>query len=121
IRESMRILPASAYSQRMTVEGVELGPFQLPPAAVVIFSQLITHHMPSLFSDPEQFLPDRWQKSAPSPYAYLPFGNGPRMCIGAALGMMQLKISMVSMLQKFKFTVQPHASINAKVMSTMLF
>jgi hypothetical protein len=43
------------------------------------------------------------------------------MCIGAALGMMQMKISLARMLQQFKFSVTPHAAVNAKVMSTMLF
>jgi len=105
----------------MTAEPVELGPFQLPAGAVVIFSQLMTHHIPALFPEPEKFLPDRWLTTAPSPYAYLPFGGGARMCIGAALGTMQLKISLTRMLQQFKFSVPAYATVNARVMSTMLF
>jgi len=121
VKESMRILPASCYSQRLTAEAVELGPFRLSPGAVVIFSQLITHHMPQLFDEPERFAPDRWKSITPSPYAYLPFGNGPRMCIGAALGSMQLRISLTTILQKFKLATLPNANVNARVMSTMLF
>jgi cytochrome P450 len=121
LRESMRILPASSYSQRIAAEPVELGPFQLSPGSVVIFSQLITHHMPDLYPDPEQFRPDRWLTISPSPYAYLPFGAGPRMCIGAALGMMQLKISLCTILQRFKVSSVANSSVNARVMSTMLF
>ncbi len=89
----------------MVAEPVELGPFQLSPGNVVIFSQLLTHHNPALFPEPEKFLPERWETIAPSPYAYLPFGGGPRMCIGAALGMMQLKISLSRMLQQFRFSI----------------
>ena len=66
-------------------------------------------------------LPDRWKTINPSPYAYLPFGAGPRMCIGAALGMMQLKISLPTILRRFKLTVEPGAEVNGRVMSTMLF
>ncbi|HVJ68005.1 MAG TPA: cytochrome P450 [Caulifigura sp.] len=121
LKESMRILPASSFLHRMTAEPVELGPFQLPAGAVVIFSQLMTHHMPELFPQPDRFLPERWSTISPSPYAYLPFGGGARMCIGAALGTMQLKISLTRMLQQFKFTVPAGAAVNAKVMSTMLF
>lgn len=121
LKESMRVLPASAYSQRITAEAVDLGPFQLRPGAVVIFSQFITHHLPTLYAEPERFLPDRWKTITPSPYAYLPFGAGPRMCIGAALGMMQLKISLPTMLKKFKMTVAPQSQINGHVRSTMLF
>jgi cytochrome P450 len=121
LRESMRILPASAYSQRIAAEPVELGPFHLNPGSVVIFSQLVTHHIPDLYTQPETFNPDRWQTLAPSPYAYLPFGAGPRMCIGAALGMMQLKISLPTFLGRYKMNVVAGAEVNARVMSTMLF
>ena len=121
IRESMRIMPASAYSQRVASEPVDLGPFRLNPGNAVIFSQFITHHMPSLFPQPEKFLPDRWLTANPSPYAYLPFGAGPRMCIGASLGMMQFKISLPTILGKFKLSMTPGAEVQARVMSTMLF
>ncbi|MFG0335283.1 MAG: cytochrome P450, partial [Maioricimonas sp. JB049] len=121
LKESMRILPASSYSQRVAAEPTKLGPFDLAPGAVVIFSQFITHHLPELYAEPERFRPDRWLEISPSPYAYLPFGAGPRMCIGAALGMMQLKVSLPSLLQRFKFSLVPEATVNARVMSTMLF
>lgn len=121
LKESMRILPASSFLHRMTAEPVELGPFQLPAGAVVIFSQLMTHHMRELYPEPDQFRPERWRTIAPSPYAYLPFGGGARMCIGAALGTMQLKISLTRILQQFKVSVPADAAVNARVMSTMLF
>lgn len=121
LKESMRILPASAYSLRVASEPVELGPFQVKAGSVVIFSQFITHHLPELFSQPERFLPDRWKTLTPSPYAYLPFGAGPRMCIGAALGMMQLKISLPSILGRYKVSVQEGADVDGRVQSTMLY
>jgi cytochrome P450 len=121
IKESMRVLPASSYSQRITSEPVDLGPFSLPRGAVIIFSQFITHHLPELYPRPESFQPERWTTITPSPYAYLPFGAGPRMCIGAALGMMQLKITLPTILKRFKLSVEEGAAINARVMSTMLF
>lgn len=121
LKESMRILPASAHSQRVAAEPLQLGPFHLNPGNPVIFSQFITHHMPSLFPEPEKFLPDRWLTATPSPYAYLPFGAGPRMCIGAPLGMMQFKISLPTILGKFKLSMVPGAEVQARAMSTMLF
>lgn len=121
LKESMRVLPASAYSQRIASGPVQLGPFELTPGSVVVFSQLITHHMPDLFPQPEKFLPERWASITPSPYAYLPFGAGPRMCIGAALGMMQLKISLPTFLKSRKVSLMANSEIAAKVMSTMLY
>ena len=120
IKESMRILPASSYSQRITAAPVELGPFKLAPGAGIVFSQYITHHMPSIYADPEAFLPDRWLRINPSPYQYLPFGAGPRMCLGASLAMMILKAAIPTILQRFKVTMVPHTEVSGKVISTML-
>jgi cytochrome P450 len=121
VKESMRILPASCYSQRIAAEPVQLGPFQLQRGAAVIFSQFITHRIPEIYSQPDVFLPDRWNSISPNAYAYLPFGAGPRMCVGAALGMMQLKISLPMLLSRFKMSIVPNAEINGRILSTMLF
>lgn len=120
IKESMRVLPASAYSQRMTTQPTELGPFQLPCAAGVIFSQFMTHHSPELYPDPEAFRPERWVDLNPSPYAYLPFGAGPRMCIGGPLALLIMKTVLPTILQRFKLTSVPYSEVSGKVISTML-
>jgi cytochrome P450 len=120
LKESMRVLPASAYSQRVTSVPVELGPFSLAPGSVVIFSQFMTHHLPEIFPDPERFVPERWLGLTPSPYAFLPFAAGPRMCIGAALALTIFKITLPVILQRCHLSVVPGASINGKVISTML-
>lgn len=120
IKESMRILPASSYSQRIAAVPVELGPFKLAPGAGIVFSQFITHHLPELFSEPDTFQPDRWLTITPSPYQYLPFGAGPRMCMGAGLAMLIMKTTLPTILQRFKLTVVPNTEVSGKVISTML-
>jgi cytochrome P450 len=120
LKESMRLLPASAYSQRVCAEPVTLGPLQLPRGTWVVFSQIITHHLPSLFPDPQHFRPERWRSIAPSPYAYFPFAAGPRMCIGAGLALMTLKITLAVLLQRRRLGVVPGAAVNARVHHTML-
>jgi cytochrome P450 len=120
IKESMRVLPASSYSQRVNMESVTLGPFHLARGTPVVFSQFVTHHMSELYAEPEQFHPDRWRTISPSPYAYLPFGAGPRMCLGGPLAMLTIKLVLPSILQRFHLTVVPGATINGKVISTML-
>ncbi len=120
VKESMRILPASSYSQRMTAVTTQLGPFTLPPMAGIVFSQYMTHHMPELYPNPEEFRPERWLTINPSPYEYLPFGAGPRMCIGAPLAMLIMKTVLPTILQKFKVTAVPMSEVSGKVISTML-
>jgi cytochrome P450 len=120
VKESLRILPASSYSQRFASQATRLGPFDLPYAGGVIFSQFITHHLPELYPDPEAFVPDRWLRCAPSPYAYLPFGSGPRMCIGGPLALVIVKTVLPAILQRFKLTAVPYTEVTGKVISTML-
>lgn len=120
LKESMRVLPASSYSPRVTAVPTRLGPLQLAPETPVIFSQFITHHLPELYDDPDSFRPERWLRIAPSPYAYLPFGAGPRMCLGAPLAMMTLRTILPAILKRYRLSVVPGAEISGRVIATML-
>ena len=120
LKESMRIMPASGYSQRIAAEPVDLGPFRLRRGEPVIFSQFITHRLPGIYQDPESFIPDRWRSLSVSPYAYLPFGNGPRMCIGAPLAMMILKVTLPSILKRYRFSAVSGSEVSGAIRSTML-
>ena len=120
IRESMRVLPASSYSQRVCVRATQLGPLNLPPMTPVIFSQYITHHRPDLYPDPDRFQPERWDSITPTSYEYLPFGAGARRCIGAPLAMVELRTVLTVMLKKFHFELLPGSIVDGQVVSTML-
>ncbi len=120
IKESMRILPASSYSQRITANQTQLGPLTLPAGTPVIFSQFITHHRADLFPDPHVFRPERWADIAPGAYEYLPFGAGPRMCIGASLAMVELRTVLAVILKRFHVQVVADSLVNGRVVSTML-
>ncbi|MCA9035749.1 MAG: cytochrome P450 [Planctomycetaceae bacterium] len=120
IKESMRVLPASAYSQRIVAEPVTLNGIRLSPGTPVVFSQYITHHRPDLFESPDEFQPDRWKTISPSPYEYLPFGAGPRMCIGAPLAMAEIKTALALILKRCRLQMTANATVNGQVISTML-
>lgn len=120
IRESMRVLPASAYSLRVPTSPVTIGPFEaLPRGTPIVFSPLITHRLESLYEEPRLFRPDRWLTLKPVPYGYLPFGAGPRMCLGGPLALEVMRLSLPKFLQR-RMTVAPGSAINAAVESTML-
>lgn len=64
------------------------------------------HHDPAHYPEPECFDPDRFSAEAcrtRTPYTFLPFGEGPRVCIGMRFGMMQVKVGLVSMVRAFRF------------------
>lgn len=120
IRESMRILPSSAYSQRVSNGATELNGVPLKPSSLVIFSQFITHRNEQLFPSASQFQPDRWNTIRPGSYEYLPFGGGARLCLGAQLAMSILHTALPMILSKIGLQVIPGTSINGRVISTML-
>lgn len=119
IKESMRILPTVVYNTRRSVEPFELGRYHLPKGSTVAFSHYITHHLPELYPEPERFNPGRWSTIDPSPYEYLPFGSGPRMCIGASFAGLTLRVVLATMFQRFRFSVVPGVRINRLVDLTM--
>jgi cytochrome P450 len=121
IKESMRLLPASAYSQRINIEPVQLGPYRLPRGTGIVFTPIITHRLPDLYPQPDRFLPDRWLTVRPSPYAYHPFGAGPRLCIGGPLATAIQRIALRMILKRVRLRILPGAKIGAHVEATMLF
>lgn len=119
-KESMRCLPASAYSQRISTGPSEFGTTELRRGTMFIFSQFMTHHLEELYSQPYRFLPQRWETLNVTPYEYLPFAAGPRMCIGATLAMQILHLAVSVIWQRQRLTVVPGATIDGVVTSTML-
>jgi len=119
IKESLRILPPVVWSTRMVERPVRLGPYPLPKGSRVIYSQYMTHHHPELYPNPERFDPNRWLAGDPPPYGYVPFGGGPRLCIGYHFSMMVLRITLSMILQRFRLGLVPGARIDRRVAVTL--
>src|SRR5262249_47384701 len=93
IKESMRVLaPVPIQFIRVCQTEAQLGPFTLPAGANVVLSPFITHRDPERYPEPARFLPERWERLQPTLHEYLPFGAGPRMCIGAAFATLSLRL-----------------------------
>ena len=86
----------------------------------MVFSPLVTHRLPEVYADANQFLPERWESLAPSPYEYLPFAAGPRMCLGAPLAMMIIHLVIPQVLRRFHLRLVPGCQVDARIVSTML-
>ena len=93
IKESLRLLPASAYSQRVNVVPVQLGPLTLPRGTGIVFTPLIVHRLLELYPQPA-LLARPLDRPAADPYAYHPFGPGLRLCIGGPLALAIMRISL---------------------------
>lgn len=74
----------------------------------VTISVMGLHYDPELFPDPDTFNPDRFSEENKGnivPFSYLPFGDGPRVCLGTRFALMQSKVGLAMLLKEFKFAV----------------
>ena len=72
-------------------------------------SQYVMHHWEQYWSDPDKFEPDRFLKSSPKPYTYIPFFLGPRQCIGKNFAILELKCILCELLSRFEVEKDPNA------------
>lgn len=112
VKESLRILPSVVYTQRFATENAVLAGHDVPRGSMIFTSYYVTHHLPELFPEPERFWPERWQAGDVSPYAYLPFSAGSRMCMGAGFATLLFKIALTMIAQRFRLEVLPGTHID---------
>ncbi len=102
VKESLRIISPVPWNGRVTSQETELGGYRLPAGTEVFVSLYHTHHMATIYDEPERFNPDRWDQINPNSYEYNPFSAGPRICIGAAFAMMEIKVVLARLMQRFR-------------------
>ncbi|HEY9640015.1 MAG TPA: cytochrome P450 [Coleofasciculaceae cyanobacterium] len=119
IKESMRVLPPVPWNGRVTSQPTELGGYALPQGTEVFVSLTQTHQMPELYRDPSLFNPQRWETINPTIYEYNPFSAGPRLCIGAGFAMMEIKLVLAMLLQRYRLEFIPQVSIDRVGMVVM--
>ena len=119
VRESLRLFPPVSYYTRKTADQITLGGRSLGKGTTVVFSHYVTHRLPERFPDPHRFIPDRWRSAKPTPYEYLPFGVGPRACIGAAYAKQLISLVLPALLRRFTLTVVPGTHVDRRI-STIL-
>ena len=110
LKESMRLLPVTTVVSRQAIEPVALNGMTLPKNALVLIAPWTLHRRSDYFPDPLRFDPDRFERSRIDTipkYAYLPFSVGPRSCIGSGFAMMQMRINLATILQRYRLTTLP--------------
>ncbi len=122
VKESMRLYPPAWAGTRIAQEEVELRGYRLPKGTIVGFSQYLTHRMPEYFAEPDCFRPERFDPDtgeAHPPYAYIPFGAGPRSCIGSGFALMELKTIVPIILRRFRPDLAPGQRIEIEPLVTL--
>ena len=107
IKESMRLLPVTTVLSRQTAAKVELKGYTLPKGRLILLSPWVLQRSEAYFPEPLSFRPERFDPDIGQEigrYAYLPFSTGPRICIGNAFAMMQMKINLATIWQRYRLT-----------------
>jgi cytochrome P450 len=105
LAESLRLRPPSWVLARTAVEDCELRGVPIPAGSVVLISQHVLHRDPRYFPNPEAFDPDRWldeRQAGRSKMAYIPFGSGPRACIGEGFAWMEGVLLLATFAQRWR-------------------
>jgi cytochrome P450 len=100
VRESLRIHPAGAYSPRLVAESFDLGPYRVARRSLIAWSPLLTRRDPTSWPDPMCFDPSRHLDRDEATYAWLPFGAGPRSCLGFGLARTNLTLLASRLAQR---------------------
>lgn len=110
LKESMRLLPVTTVVSRQTAAKAELKGYTLPKRRLVLLSPWVLQRNEAYFPEPLTFQPERFDPENGQEikkYAYLPFSTGPRICIGNAFAMMQMKINLATIWQRYRLTHAP--------------
>ena len=110
IKESMRLYPPAWGVSRETIAECEIGGYRVPAGTQLLIFLWAMHRDPRHFQDPEAFDPGRWEsrlaKRVPK-YAYLPFGAGPRICIGGSFAMAEAILLLATIAREFRLELVP--------------
>ncbi|XP_015284769.1 PREDICTED: cytochrome P450 3A19-like, partial [Gekko japonicus] len=106
VNETLRLFPPGARIERVCKSTVEINGVTIPEGTVTVIPAYVLHRDPEYWPEPEEFRPERFSKENKEtldPYVFLPFGAGPRNCIGMRFALLTLKVAVVVLLQRYTF------------------
>jgi enediyne biosynthesis protein E7 len=122
IQEAMRLYPPVWLLPRVSIAEDVIGGFRVPAGADVLISPYTLHRDPRHWPDPERFDPDRFAEGQGGDrprYAYIPFGAGPRFCVGNHLGMLEAVLVLATVCRELRLTGLPGRPVVAEPMLSL--
>jgi cytochrome P450 len=119
IQEGLRLYPPFWMIDRMAINEDRVGDVVIPAGSMVIVYVYGAHHAKQAWDYPEEFQPERFVKENEKqrvPFTYLPFGGGPRVCIGNQYAMLQILMILSTILQRYDFELVRQQDIEARAM-----
>ena len=129
IKETLRLYPPAWLLLRQTLEEIPLGSYHVPKGQQIWISAYIMHRHPHFYDQPEAFRPERFDldetgqdlETRLPKFAYLPFGGGPRVCIGNAFALLEAQLLLATIVQRYRLIITPDSTIKLRVGPTLGF
>lgn len=116
IQETMRIYPPAWITDRLANEAEDIKDYHIPKDRMFAIYIYGLHHSKKYWNEPEKFKPKRFEKEnmkgKPS-FAYMPFGGGPRLCIGNNFAMMEMQMVILELVKRYNFELEENQTIEA--------
>ena len=122
LEESLRLYPPAWGFSRLSLSDDEIGGYHVPKDSIVFVIPFVIHRRPNLWPDPDRFDPERFspEREAARPrFAYIPFGGGPRGCIGNQFAMLEAQLIIASIAQRFQIEVMNGEAIRPEPLITL--
>ena len=115
MEETMRLFPPVPFMSRQAIAEDRIGRVKIPRGSLVMVAPYVLHRHHTLWDDPEAFVPDRFvgeNRNAIPRFAYLPFGAGPRVCIGQSFSLQEAALVLAHIVRSVRFTLpKGHAPV----------
>jgi cytochrome P450 len=122
IDEVLRVYPSVWSVARTPLTTEEIGGYSIGPGANISLTPYITHRHPAFWEHPEVFDPERFSSERSAgrhPYAYFPFGGGPRLCIGNNFALTEATLLLAMITQRYKLELVPEQVIEPQPVVTL--
>lgn len=121
-KEALRLYPPVYVLMRVATSEVDIGGYDVPKGTVVAVSAYGIHRNPAIYPDPARFDPDRFEPSAEAGRhrsAWLPFGGGPRVCIGNHFALLEGQLVLAALSHRVTFELKPGVDVRPAPLTTL--
>ena len=122
IQEALRKYPPATWILRTATEDDRIDGYQIPAGTRVVLAVYALHHNPEFWPNPEVFLPERFTPEGSKQrvqFSWVPFGAGPRVCLGQHFAIMEAQLALALILQRYRITAWPGYHTKPQLRTTL--
>jgi cytochrome P450 len=122
LEESLRLYPPAWGFSRLALADDEIGGYRIPRGSIAFVIPFVVHRRPKLWPDPERFDPGRFtpeRESVRPKFSYIPFGGGPRGCIGSQFAMLEAQLIVAAIAQRYRIELLPAQNVRPEPLITL--